>query len=75
MSAFTDSQADADATLYAIQWVASDLRRDFSSFAGKDALVKGFPEYERDFEIIIDIANRLREIRDMQSRVDLRAIA
>lgn len=74
MSSYTDRQADAAATLYALQWVATDLRRDFSNPAGRAALVADLDNYLRDFEIIIDIAARLQEIRDRETKVDLREL-
>lgn len=74
MSSFTDRQADAAATLYAIQWVAADLRRDFAHPAGRSALLADFEQYARDFEIIADIAARLREMSD-RSVTNLRGVA
>jgi len=76
MSAYTDAQCDAAATLYALHWVASDMRRDWATPGGRAALVADFAQYERDFEIILDIVARISEIRDGDARpVDLRRLA
>ncbi len=75
MSSYTDRQADAAATLYALHWVASDLRGDFNHPTSQAALVADFDNYLRDFEIIADIAAKLQAIRDKQNKtVDLQEV-
>ena len=67
---------DADADLYVLRNLASDMWADWYKPTARQTLLKNFDKAKSDFDRLSDLFARMQEFKDRETaNVDLRAIA